>query len=115
MDVREQFEKTLVETVMTATEIRTVVVLRPEDGEEVVYRNGVVAEVVDAGGAMAMEESFVQCVPREDENWDCVELIWSAAERGPVPGPGSELEVLGEYVERRHFLIGPSADAPVQQ
>lgn len=114
-DEREQFENALVQKMMALTGISTVVVERPDDEEEAVYRNGTLAEVIDLGGAMVLEESFVHCVAREGDDWDCGEFIWSPAEPSPSPVPGSELEVLGEYVERRHFLIGPSADAPVQQ
>jgi len=100
---------------MASTGIPTVIIRRAEEDEEAVYRNGLLAEVISLGGAMALEESFVHCVAREGDDWDCGEFIWKPAEPSPSPVPSSEVQVLGEYLERRHFLIGPPADTPVQE
>lgn len=115
MDAREKFEKALVEKLMSLTGISTVVVERPDDEEEALYRNGTLAEVIELGVAMGLEESFVHCVAREDGDWDCGEFIWTPAKSSSSPVSGSELKVLGEYLDRRHFLIGPPADVSVQQ
>jgi len=115
MDTREKFEKALAEKLMGLTGITTVVIERPDDEEEAIYRNGTLAETIELGMAMGLEESFVHCAAREDDNWDCGEFIWSPAEPSPSSMLGNELKVLGEYVERRHFLVGPTADTPVQQ
>lgn len=77
MDAKEKFEKALAKKLMGLTGIPTVVVERPGDDEEAVYRNGSLAEVISLGVAMGLEESFVHCVAREDEDWDCGEFIWS--------------------------------------
>lgn len=114
MDTRDKFEKTLAEKLMGLTGISTVVIERPDDDEEAVYRNGTLAEVIDLGVAMGLEESFIHCVSREDGDWDCGEFMWTPSEPNSSPVPGSELKVLGEYLERRHFLIGPPANALVQ-
>jgi|GEM_PF-6216226 len=115
MDLRGNFEKALVEKLMGLTGISTVVIERPEDDEEAVYRSGTLAELIDLGLAMGLEESFIHCVARENGDWDCSEFIWTPAKPSPSPVATSELQVLGEYLERRHFLIGPPADAAVQQ
>lgn len=115
VDARERFEEALAKKLMELTGIPTIIIQRPEDEEEAVYRNGTLAEVIGLGGAMALEESFVHCVAREGDDWDCAEFIWSPAQPSLSPVPGTELQILGEYLERRHFLIGPPADTPVQQ
>ena len=107
VDTRGLFEKALVDKVMAVTDISTIVVQRPDEVEEAVYRNGTLTEAIDLGTSMALEESFVQCVPRENADWDCGEFIWKRAEGSQSLVPGGGVEVLGEYVERRHFLIGP--------
>ena len=112
MDMRERFEKALAQRLMALTRIPTVVVQRPDDDEEAVYKNGMLAEVIDLGGAMALEESFVHCVARDD--WDCGEFIWTRA-KGDSAVLDSEFKVLSEYVEKRHFLIGPTAGVQAQQ
>jgi len=45
MDGRGKFEKVLVEKVTSLIGISTVVVERPDDDEEAVYQNGILAEV----------------------------------------------------------------------
>ena len=111
MDDREKFEKALVEKLAGLTGISTVVIERPDDEEEAVYRNGALAEVIELGVAMGLEESFVHCIAREDGDWDCAEFIWTPAKPSPSRVAKSELEVLGEYLEGRHFLIGPPRPA----
>ena len=54
MDDREKFEKALVETLAGLTGISTVVIERPDDEEEAVYRNGALAEVIELGAAMGV-------------------------------------------------------------
>lgn len=66
MDAREKFEKALAEKLMGLTGMSTVVIERPDDDEEAVYRNGTLAEVIDLGVAMGLEESFIHCVARGD-------------------------------------------------
>ena len=45
MDGREKFEKALVEKLTSLIWISTVVVERPDDEDEAIYRNGTLAEV----------------------------------------------------------------------
>jgi hypothetical protein len=115
MDAREKFGKTLAKKLMGLTGISTVVIERPDDDEEAIYRNGTLAEIIGLGMAMGLEESFIHCVARGDADWDCGEFIWTPPEPSSSPVPGSELRVLGEYLERRYFLIEPSAEASVKQ
>lgn len=115
MDARDRFEKALAKKLGALTGIPTIVVERPEDDEEAVYRNGKFSEVIGLGLAMGLEESHVHCVAREDDDWECSEFIWTPAASSPSRVAGSELEVLGEYVERRHFIVGPSPKARGRQ
>jgi hypothetical protein len=114
-DEREQFEKALADKLMSLTQVRLVIVQRPEDEEDAVYRNGSLTELIPLGISMALEESFVYCNPWEGGHWDCAEFIWTPAEPMSSSVPCCETKILGKYLERRHFIIGPPADAAVQQ
>ena len=121
-EAREQFEKALVDKIMTTSEIPLVIIQRPAEGEEAVeeeaiYQNGILTKVAEAGAAMGLlREPFIECAPGCGGNWNCCEFIWSATVPESSNGKPrhlifSEHKILGAYTEGRHFSVGAS-DVP---